>query len=210
MRDYLIRSPRWLQWLYPNRIWSLPTDDRIVYLTFDDGPHPEITPFVLEQLAAYKAKATFFCIGKNIDLYPSIYRSIIEAGHGVGNHTQHHVNGWKTSAEKYLADVEEAQKRIESNWFRPPYGRMTSRQARAIKNAFPEMRFAMWDVLTGDFDVSTTGEWCFHNVEQLVKPGSIIVMHDSEKAWDRMRVCLPLTLEFLNKNGFRLEKLPGS
>jgi len=209
MRDYLVRSPRWLQWLYPNRIWSLPNDERIVYLTFDDGPHPEITPFVLEELERYQARATFFCIGQNVDRYPLVYRSIIEAGHGVGNHTQHHLNGWKTSTEKYLSDVEEAQKRTESNWFRPPYGRMTGKQAIALQNRFPEMKIAMWDVLSGDFDRSRKGEWCARQVQQNVRSGSVVVMHDSEKAWDRLRVCLPLILEYFNNHGFRLEKLPG-
>lgn len=210
MRDHRIKIPRWLQWLYPSRIWRIPTPEKIVYLTFDDGPHPTITDFVLDQLDRYQAKAHFFCIGANVDRFPEVYQRILERGHGIGNHTQHHVNGWKSSNENYLEDVIEADKRIASNWFRPPYGRMRSRQVRLLKRQFPNIRIAMWEVLSLDFDQTKSGEWCAEQVIRHAKPGSIVVFHDSEKAWGRLQVCLPIVLEKLNKQGYRFQALLGA
>lgn len=208
MRDYRIKTPRWFQWLYPSRIWRISTPEKILYLTFDDGPHPEITEFVLEQLNRYDAKASFFCIGKNVDCFPATYRRILEAGHRVGNHTQHHLNGWKQGNEAYLEDVTAASRRVESNWFRPPYGRIRSSQVRLLKRHFPRMRIAMWEVLSGDFDRRNSGEWCAQQVVRQAIPGSIIVFHDSEKAWERLERCLPLVLEHFSRQGYRFEALP--
>lgn len=208
MRDYWIKTPGWLPWLYPNRVWRMPVQEKTIYLTFDDGPHPEITPFVLDQLRQYEAKAHFFCIGQNVDHNPETFASIQAHGHGIGNHTQHHVNGWKTSQADYLNDVQLAADRIDSNWFRPPYGRLRSQQARSILSHFPKMCIAMWDVLSGDFDRFREGEDCARLVAGYAESGSIVVMHDSEKAWDRLKICLPKTLEFFHKKGFRFEKLP--
>ncbi|MFM7672600.1 MAG: polysaccharide deacetylase family protein [Bacteroidota bacterium] len=210
MRDYRIKISRWIQWLYPTRTWRIPKQEKTLYLTFDDGPHPTITPFVLDQLDRYGAKAHFFCIGDNVQRYLDTYRRIIEKGHGVGNHTQHHLNGWKTTDVTYLADVTMARQFIESDWFRPPYGRIRSRQVRLLKNQFPQTRIAMWDVLSGDFDKTRSGEWCANQVLRSASPGSIIVFHDSEKAWDRLQVCLPIILEKFNELGYRFEILPGN
>ncbi len=210
MRDYWTQTPRWLPWLYPNRVWRMPAFEKTIYLTFDDGPHPDITPFVLDQLGRYQAKAHFFCIGQNVDRYSETYQSIQAGGHGIGNHTQHHVNGWKTSSADYLADVTLAAARIDSNWFRPPYGRLRSQQARSILTHFPQMRIAMWDVLSGDFDRSRDGEYCARQVQNYAGPGSIVVLHDSEKAWNRLKVCLPKALEYFHKKGFRFAKLPDA
>ena len=179
-----------------------------MYLTFDDGPHPTITDFVLDQLDRYQAKAHFFCIGANVDRFPEVYQRILESGNGIGNHTQHHVNGWKSSDEKYLMDVIEADNRISSNWFRPPYGRMRSRQARLLKQKFPNMRIVMWEVLSLDFDATKSGEWCAEQVIKNAKPGSIVVFHDSEKAWVRLQICLPLVLSKFQELGYRFESLP--
>ena len=209
MHDYRIKVPRWFQWLYPARVWRIPTQEKILYLTFDDGPHPEITQFVLDQLNLYGAKAHFFCIGANVDRFPEMYQRIQTQGHGVGNHTQHHLNGWKTDDEQYVKDVIEAEKRIESNWFRPPYGRIRSRQVRFLKRHFPKLHIAMWGVLSLDFDSTKSGEWCAEQVIKNARPGSIVVMHDSAKAWDRLQVCLPIILKKFNELGYRLEALPG-
>jgi len=156
---------------------------KMVYLSFDDGPHPVATPFVLDLLKKYQAKATFFCIGKNVAAYPDIYRRILDEGHAVGNHTHNHLNGWKTKDAVYLADISEAGKHIDSPLFRPPYGRITSFQAKHIAKAMKneKARVIMWDVLSGDFDESLSPQQCSENVVLNAGKGSVIVFHDSEK-----------------------------
>lgn len=171
---------------------------KIIYLTFDDGPHPVATPFVLEQLKNHQAKATFFCIGKNVQAYPDIYQRILEEGHQPGNHTQDHLNGWKTDIALYLENIQQAGKLIRSSLFRPPYGRISSAQARQLK----DYKVVMWTVLSGDFDTSLSKEKCLSNVLSQVSEGSIIVFHDSEKAWERMSFVLPVVLEHFSKKGY--------
>ena len=185
---YFAKTPWWLKKIYSSYLWSVDTKEKNVYLTFDDGPHAVATPFVLDQLKHYNAKATFFCIGKNVLAEPQIYRRILDEGHAVGNHTHHHLNGWKTENELYLADVNEAGKYIDSILFRPPYGRITSFQAKNINVALKKnnVKIIMWDVISGDFDESLTGEQCLQNVILNATNGSIIVMHDSQKAFTRL------------------------
>src|SRR5688572_28780142 len=151
---YFIKTPWWLKKMYSSYQWSIDTKEKDLYLTFDDGPHPVVTPFVLEQLKKYNAKASFFCLGKNVLAEQGIYKKIIEEGHAVGNHTHNHLNGWKTKDEDYIADVIEAGKFIDSFLFRPPYGKITSFQAKNIKTALKNenAKIIMWDVLSGDFD----------------------------------------------------------
>jgi len=201
---YFVKTPWWLKEIYPHRLWSVDTKEKIIYLSFDDGPHPVATPFVLDELKKYNAKATFFCIGKNVVEYPAIYKRIIDEGHSTGNHTQHHLNGWKTNNEQYLADVAEASKYIETNLFRPPYGRIKSLQAKGIKKALKTQsaKIVMWDVLSGDFDESISKEKCLDNVIHKSKAGSIIVFHDSEKALPRLKYTLPAALDFFAKSGY--------
>ena len=196
MRNYLIKTPRLLKAIYNRCIWHINEHANSVYLTFDDGPHPEITHFVLEQLKQYHAKATFFCIGKNVDAHKEIYEEVLAQGHAVGNHTQNHLNGWKTENTSYFRNVAKAAERIASNMFRPPYGRISLSQAQGIERLFPEMKIIMWDVLSGDFDTELSGEECLDNVITTTKPGSIIVFHDSEKAWERLRYALPRFLAY--------------
>lgn len=204
MQRFLIKIPWWLKALYPKRTWHFSREERKIYLTFDDGPHPVATPFVLDQLAKYNARATFFCIGKNVALYPEIYARILREGHAVGNHTQDHLNGWKTDTSGYLANVSIAEQRIESRLFRPPYGRLKSNQARRLQ----QYRIIMWDVLSGDFDKSVSAEECTRNVIQHTNNGSIVVYHDSEKAWPTMRKSLPVVLEHFREEGFEFEAIP--
>jgi peptidoglycan/xylan/chitin deacetylase (PgdA/CDA1 family) len=205
---YFIKTPFWIRLIYRSCIWRKPNQDRVLYLSFDDGPHPEATPFVLEQLSNFNAKASFFCIGKNVQLYPEIYDAILAAGHVVGNHTQNHMNGWKNNTENYIADIREATKVINSNLFRPPYGRISFSQIKALRldPALPQ-QIMMWDVLSGDFDTTITGEQSAQNVIQHAGPGSIVVFHDSAKAMDRLRIALPKVLAYFSKLGYQFKAL---
>jgi peptidoglycan/xylan/chitin deacetylase (PgdA/CDA1 family) len=201
--NYFIKTPWWLKKVYANRIWSIDTNEKNIYLSFDDGPHPQVTPFVLNELKKYNAKATFFCIGKNVVAYPDVYQRIIDEGHTTGNHTQHHLNGWNTADETYLADVADASKYIHSNLFRPPYGRVSSSQAKKLDT----YKIVMWDVLSGDFDESLTKEKCLKNVLRETRKGSIVVFHDSEKAFVRVEFVLPLMLDFFTKSGYSFKAI---
>lgn len=206
MRPYLVKTPRILKAAYNRGIWHMP-DENSVFITFDDGPHPSITPFVLATLKKYGAKATFFCIGKNVEKYPKIYQQIIDEGHAVGNHTETHKNGWNTSNLTYLKDVMRASKKIKSNLFRPPYGRIKISQSTGIQRLLPQTKIIMWDVLSGDFDTKITPQDCLENVRQNTKPGSIIVFHDSEKAFERLEFTLPNFLEFCQSQNWNMKAL---
>ncbi|HEY4108478.1 polysaccharide deacetylase family protein [Puia sp.] len=204
---YLVKTPWWLKKFYSRLVWDLPVKEQVLYLTFDDGPHPVVTPFVLDQLKQYGAAATFFCIGKNVQEHPQIYRRVLMEGHRVGNHTQNHLNGWKTDDGKYIADIREAARFIDSNLFRPPYGRISRFQSALLRRAPFNYSIIMWDVLSADFDYARSGERCLRNVIRHARPGSIIVFHDSEKAWDRLRVALPGVLSHFHKKGYRFERI---
>ncbi len=208
-RPYFVKTPWFLKMLWPSYVWSIDTSERIIYLSFDDGPHPVATPFVLDELKQYDAKATFFCIGENVITYPEIYRRVLNEGHAVGNHTQHHLNGWKCGDEVYLNDVAEATKHIDSALFRPPYGRIRRFQARNLRHAIKSHvpKIIMWSVLSGDFDQSISEMKCLENVIGFAKPGSIVVFHDSEKAFPRLRHALPLCLRYFSEKGYRFEGL---
>lgn len=202
---YLINTPWWLRKLYSSDlIWDIKTTKQEFFLTFDDGPHPTITPFVLACLKRFNAKGTFFCIGKNVTRYPHVYQQIINEGHTVANHTYNHLNGWKTGDTTYLKNVIMAQQVIESSLFRPPYGRITKSQASELA---PVFKIIMWSVLSGDFDNSISPQRCFDNVVANVKAGSIIVFHDSEKAFPRLEFALPRVLEYYKKRNFSMNKL---
>jgi peptidoglycan-N-acetylglucosamine deacetylase len=207
--NYFIKTPWWLKRIYPSYTWSLDTKTKMIWLTFDDGPHPVATPFVLDELKKNEAKATFFCIGKNVVGFPDIYQRILDEGHGIGNHTQHHLNGWKTKDKLYLEDIAEAAKHIDSSLFRPPYGRITSFQAKHISKAVrkEKARIVMWDVLSADFDESLSPQRCIENVILNTVKGSIVVFHDSEKAFPRLRHSLPEILAFFKQEGYQFGKL---
>lgn len=202
---YLIKTPWWLKRIYgPGLTWKIPAVENEVYLTFDDGPHPTITPFVLNQLRQHNAKATFFCIGKNVQLYPKVYEQILSEGHRIGNHTHNHLNGWKTENNLYSENVLLAKKQIDSNLFRPPYGKILRSQVRQLKGSF---KIIMWDVLSGDFDVKLSPQKCLQNVLTNTSAGSIIVFHDSEKAFARLQYVLPNALKFFAEKGYLMEAI---
>lgn len=204
---YLVKSPAWLQKIFKGRIWKMDDCEKNIYLTFDDGPHPEVTSSVLNILKTYNAKATFFCIGKNVVAYPDVYKRIIDEGHAVGNHTHNHLNGWKTSNKAYLENIAMAKNYIDSNLFRPPYGRMTQMQQKHLqKNKF-QMQTIMWSVLSGDFDKKLQPKHCLENVLLHTTNGSIVVFHDSEKARESVLFCLPEVLKFFSEKGFSFKKI---
>jgi peptidoglycan/xylan/chitin deacetylase (PgdA/CDA1 family) len=206
---YFVKTPWWLKRIYDSYTWSIPSGDKDLYLTFDDGPHPEVTPFVLRQLKQYNALATFFCIGKNVATHREIYQQILNEGHSTGNHTYNHLNGWKTSNDLYMKDIALASKEINSNLFRPPYGRITSFQAKNLKAAMQgkEAKVIMWDVLSADFDIDCTPEQCLANVILPTVPGSIIVFHDSEKAFPKLQYALPRMLKYFSEKGYSFKSL---
>jgi peptidoglycan/xylan/chitin deacetylase (PgdA/CDA1 family) len=205
---YFAKTPWLLKKMYPYRIWDIPGIQKKVYLSFDDGPHPTITPFVLEELNRYNAKASFFCIGKNVLAHPEIFEMIVRKGHAVGNHTHNHLNGWKTPDDLYLDNILLAQQHISSNLFRPPYGRITKGQCLLLKKKIPTIKIIMWDVLSADFDIGINARKCTSNVLKHTKPGSIVVYHDSEKAFPRLQKSLPEVLKNLSERGYIFEAIP--
>jgi len=202
---YLTKTPWWLRALYPSLVWRMPAWEKKIYLSFDDGPHPVATPFVLDLLAAYNAKASFFCIGKNVAAEPAIYQRILAEGHAVGNHTHQHLNGWKTPDEDYLADTMKAAGYIQSDLFRPPYVRIKRSQVKQLQQK--GMKIIMWDVLSADFDMNLTPQASLSYVLYHSGPGSIVLFHDSEKAWDRMSVALPAVLKHFTSEGYVFDRL---
>ncbi len=179
----------------------------VIYLTFDDGPHATITNFVLDELKKYNAEATFFCIGNNVVKYPEVYQRILNEGHSVGNHTFNHLNGFKTKDKTYVDNVLEASKYIDSNLFRPPYGRLKTFQAQVLAHLNKPYKIIMWTVLSGDFDARISEQRCLENVLLKTTAGSIIVFHDSEKAADRMMYALPKVLKKFSGKGFTFKKI---
>ena len=205
----MIKVPWLVRRIFTDFVWKIPTREKVLYLTFDDGPHPTATPFVLDQLEKYNAKATFFCLGKNVIKHPSIYSRIIQADHRVGNHTFNHLNGWKVKDEDYFTDIIEARKYIDSSLFRPPYGKVTTFQAKHIRRPPLGFKIIMWDVLSKDYNINLTGDDCAFNVMRHAAEGSIIVFHDSEKALPRMEKALTATLQFFSDKGWRFDSIDG-
>jgi len=204
---YLIKTPFWLKLIYKKCIWNKNRKEKVLYLTFDDGPHEIATHFALNELKRFNAKATFFCIGKNVALHPTIFEKIVEEGHSVGNHTNNHLNGWKCNNKEYIANMIEAKLKIGSNLFRPPYGRIKHSQINALQTLHADTKIIMWDVLSGDFDINLSKQKCLDNVLKNAQNGSIIVFHDSTKAWERMEFALPRVLEHFSKIGFEFKAL---
>ena len=204
---YLVKTPWWLKKLYPDCVWDMAGSGKKLYLSFDDGPHPVATPFVLDTLHQYGAKASFFCIGKNVKAYPDVYQRILAEGHSAGNHSFNHLNGWKTETPIYLDDVAAAKEFIGGNLFRPPYGRITRAQLAGLSSSRLGLKAIMWTVLSGDFDTEINGEACLQHVIKNTEEGSIIVFHDSEKAMERMAYALPKVLQYFDERGYIFEAI---
>ncbi|MDX1906549.1 MAG: polysaccharide deacetylase family protein [Bacteroidia bacterium] len=207
---YLTYIPPILQRWMPRYLWRVATGAPEVYLTFDDGPMPGVTPWVLEQLDVWGAKASFFWVGQQVDRHPDLAREVLAAGHTVGNHTWQHLDAWKTSPGAYLADIQQAQASIqahtgvEARLFRPPYGHLSRTQGAAILRTH---EVVMMDVISGDFDTRMSGAVCHQRVMRHVRPGSIVLLHDSQKAWERLRIALPLILRELSGAGYAFRAL---
>lgn len=196
--------PAFLRMFVPGLIWQKPSGAKKLYLSFDDGPHPEVTPTVLDLLDRYKAKATFFCVGDNVDRYPEVFEAMKKRGHLPGNHSHNHLNGWKTPLGKYYQNILLCDERVKSPWFRPPYGRITPAQIHTLRKDF---NIVMWSVLSYDFDVTMNKEECWQLTERHADDGSIVVFHDSAKAAPRMLYALERALEHYTALGFRFCRL---
>jgi len=215
MISYFVKTPNLITTLYPNQVWRFSSKEKNIYLTFDDGPTPEITDWVLETLGKFDAKATFFCIGQNIEQNSNVFNRIYNNGHAIGNHTYDHLNGWKTSNSDYLNSVLKTERIMnkilvndEKKLFRPPYGRIKRAQTKAlIKNNF---NIIMWSVLSADFDNKIDKNKCLNNVIKSTGNGSIIVFHDSVKAFAKLHVILPKVLEHFSSIGYCFKKIENS
>jgi peptidoglycan/xylan/chitin deacetylase (PgdA/CDA1 family) len=206
MKSYWVKTGWLIKKLFSGYVWSVPTDKKTVYLTFDDGPIPQITEWVLDILKQNDIKATFFCIGDNIEKHPDVFLKVINEGHTIGNHTFNHINGWRTENKAYLENVEACRqsitKRVSSDakLFRPPYGKVKQSQAAALKAM--GYKIIMWDVLSADFDTTINPEQCLQNVTKNATNGSVIIFHDSIKAFANLEYALPQVIKYLKENGF--------
>ena len=197
---YAVKTPKLLTYLFSSFIWKIPNDNKTVYLTFDDGPTEKVTRKILEVLKNEKVKASFFCVGKNVEKYPDLFTCIKTEGHAVGNHTNTHLNGWKTNKKQYLEDVEEADKLIKSNLFRPPYGKLNWRSKRDLQRKY---KIVMWDVAGGDFDQYLSIKDVVKNIINNVNPGSIVVLHDNQKFMAKTVEALPIIIKELKAKKYR-------
>ena len=195
----------WFSLLFRDVIFRIPSTNKTLYLTFDDGPDPEVTPQVLDMLKKHGAKATFFVCGKQAENNRWLLQRICDEGHAVGNHTYSHPNGWRMGQRKYLADAERAQVLLQSRLFRPPFGKLRFRQYRYLRNRY---RIVAWDVMCMDFDLNITGEACFDNIRKHAVSGSVVVFHDSEKAADNMLCALNRTLIVFGNEGYDFKCIP--
>ena len=197
----------YLRWLYPKALWRMDRRERSVYLTFDDGPIPESTPFILETLRRFNVKATFFMVGDNVRKYPELYEQIKAEGHLVGNHTHNHISGFRHTIKKYMFNVEKANAYINSLFFRPPHGWMRLSQYAWLSRKY---KVVMWDVVTRDYSKWMTSEDIVDNVKRYTRPGSIITFHDSLKAIDKLHTALPQSLEWLREQGYAFRTFSSS
>lgn len=213
------KTPGFVKTLFPNFVWNINTSKKELYLTFDDGPTPEITDWVLQNLKAYNAKATFFCIGNNIEKHPKIFQNIVDEGHAIGNHTYNHLKGWKHKTKVYLEDVLKTDLILKSQMkncglefktfnlklFRPPYGKFKTKQSKQLQKM--GYKIILWDVLSYDWDTNVTKDNCLKNITNSAKEGSIIVMHDSIKASKKLKYVLPKILDYFSERDFEFKAL---
>ncbi|WP_339609823.1 polysaccharide deacetylase family protein [uncultured Planktosalinus sp.] len=206
VKPYVVKIPFYIPYLFPKRLWHFSRKHKIVYLTFDDGPIPQVTPWVLDQLKKYNAKATFFCIGNNIQKHPALFAQLKAEGHHVGNHTFNHVNASKTSFNEYMENTKKAEVFFNHPLlFRPPYGKLDTKKAEALLEK--KYQIVMWDVLSADFDPTITPEKCLNNVIENAKNGSVIIFHDSLKAEKNLRVALPEVLRHFSEKGYTFKAI---
>ena len=211
MSYYFHKTPKWIQVVYPELTWETNSSSKEIYLTFDDGPIPEVTTFVLDQLSKYGAKASFFCVGENIEKYPKEFDQVIKQGHTVGNHTFNHLVGWRTDDEYYFENVARCQFEIEKHTgkrnkklFRPPHGRIKKSQIKGLKE---EYEIIMWTYLTGDFDSKLNSEICLSKAKERITKGDIVIFHDSLKAYKNLKYTLPKFLKYFSEQGFQFKSV---
>lgn len=207
--EFWVKTPTWAPKIIKQAVWKIPTEEKILYLTFDDGPIPVVTPWVLDQLKEYNAKATFFLIGERIEKYPETFQLLIENKHQIGNHTYNHLDAWKTGNRVYYENVEKADQvitslGIDSPLLRPPYGKLSIGQYNYLKKRY---QLIMWDVVPGDFLPKVDGEECFKRIKKYAGPGSIIVLHDSKKCFETIKVCLPMVLKHYSELGYSFKAI---
>jgi peptidoglycan/xylan/chitin deacetylase (PgdA/CDA1 family) len=200
----LFKTPRLVELLFSSKMWGFSRSENSVYLTFDDGPDPQITPWILDFLHEQKLKATFFCVGENVLKYPHIFARIKQEGHSVGNHTMNHLKGTKTSLKSYIQNVEEADQLIQSTLFRPPYGRMTFRQTQLLKKRY---KIIMWSWLSNDFNKKISPEYILKKAATQIQQGDIIVLHDNSKTAERIQLILPELIHIIAQKGFRIKRI---
>ncbi len=200
----LFKTPRFFRLIFPNKTWGFSRLENTVYLTFDDGPDPEVTPWILDQLKEKEILATFFCVGANVQLHPEIYQRIINDGHSIGNHSMNHENGLRTSNQVYYSSIEQASKLIDSNLFRPPYGRMSLSQTKRLKRNY---KIIMWSWLSYDFDEKTSIETILNKAKQQIKGGDILVLHDNPKSFNRIKILLPQLIDCVEKKQFEFKRI---
>ena len=199
-----VQFPDMLRPFLGKLLWRKSSSEKVIYITFDDGPVPEVTPLVLDLLDEYNIKATFFCVGENVEKYPGVYNEVLKRGHRTGNHTYNHLKGASVSTDEYVANVKKASVNIESNLFRPPYGRIKKEQKKALKTGY---EIVMWDVITHDYNSSLSPQTIMQNIRRYSRNGSLVVFHDSIKAERNMLTVLPLAIEYWNSKGYSVDVL---
>lgn len=204
---YLTKTPKFIQSLFPSFTWKMNNGPKRLYLTFDDGPIPEVTPWVIDLLNQYNAKATFFCVGENVKKNRNIFDQLVEAGHSVGNHTYHHLSGWQTDNIPYFHDIRKCARLVKTDLFRPPYGRIKPTQVQFLSRHY---NIIMWDVLSGDFDENLEAEDCYQKVIKSAHSGSIVVFHDSLKSEEKLRQVLPRVLEYYSERNYEFHAITTS
>lgn len=203
--NYFIKTPKLLHSIYRDAVWFLPNSENKIYLTFDDGPVTDITSKCLDILKEHNVRATFFCVGENIEKNPELFDRLLKEGHAVGNHSYNHLKGWKTDNQTYYDNIEKCEKITKSNLLRPPYGKIKRSQIKHLRDKY---KIIMWDVLSADFDPKVSVDQCIDNLVHNTETGSIIVMHDNEKCGNKMLEALPEVIKKLNAKGFNFDVLP--
>ena len=215
MKSYWVKSPKWLKLLFPNYKWHYESSSKVIYLTFDDGPMLKSTDFILDSLRKYNAKATFFCIGENVRKYPQLADKIKKEEHSIGNHTQHHLNGWKTKTEAYIKDSLKGEETLNKyikdsshKLFRPPYGKCTRKQRKLLLQR--GYKLIMWSVLSADFDKDISNDQCLQNIIKNTSNGSIVILHDSDKFIEKVKYVLPKVLSHFHELGYTFKRIDSS